>query len=55
MQAAQCHTSASSIVCIFFKQRPEISKVILIELFVEEAEQSGAQMPQQLSYKLNSN
>jgi len=37
------------------QQRPEINKVILIDLFLEEADQSGAQMPQQLAYKLNSN
>jgi hypothetical protein len=34
------------------KQRPEINKVVLIDLFVEEA---GLKMPQQLAYKLNSN
>jgi hypothetical protein len=37
------------------QQRPEISKVILIDIFVEEADQSGVQMPRQLAYKLNNN
>jgi len=51
VQAAQCHThtAASS------QQRPEINKVILIDLFVEDADQSRAQMPQQLAYKLDIN
>ena len=46
----QAELSASSS-----QQRPEINKVILIDFFVEEADQSGDQMPRQLAHKLNSN
>jgi len=37
------------------QQRPEINKFILIDLFVEEADQSGTRIPQKLANKLNSN
>jgi len=56
-QCARCtvlHTQAE-LSAASSQQRPEINKVILIDPFVEEADQSGAQMPQKLAYKLNSN